>query len=358
MYGSVQDPDTLIQGVKQLEAGSWMRVKNGKRVASDTYWSFHYEPQITDQRGATQQLRNCLNDSIQRHFVSDVPVGIFLSGGIDSSAITALAHANGYRDLHTFCISFDDKEFDEGTIAQRTAKHFGTTHHDWRMTSEQGQDMFREYVDRMDLPSNDGLNTFCVSRMARTAGLKVVLSGLGGDEQFGGYPSFKKIPFLMNLHRRLGWLGRTAGLAANNLGATALSKRPSSIRRFTAFLRSRGGYDWSYWAMRGFLSPREAVDTVADLTGRATDLDYRTLMEKTEYLPLHSQDIVAYLESTLYMRNQLLRDSDVMSMANGLELRVPFVDRNMTDYLSRVAPEIRYESGKRFLVSAVPEIPE
>jgi asparagine synthase (glutamine-hydrolysing) len=358
MYGSVQDPDTLIQDIKQLGAASWMRVKDGRVVTSDSYWSFQYEPQITEPRDATQQLRACLNDSIRRHFVSDVPVGIFLSGGIDSTAITALANANGFRDLQTFCISFDDPAFDESDIAQRTAKHFGTTHHDWRMTSQLGQEMFVEYLDRMDLPSNDGLNTFCVSRMVQKAGMKVVLSGLGGDEQFGGYPSFKKIPVLANLHRRLGWIGRTAGLAANALGATAMVNRPSSMKRVVEFLRSSGGYDSAYWTMRGFLSPREAIDTIEDITGNIVRLDSRGLSHETQPMPENSQDKVALLESTLYMRNQLLRDSDAMSMANGLELRVPFVDRKLTDLLNRVTPEIRYETGKRFLLSAVPEVPE
>lgn len=226
------------------------------------------------------------------------------------------------------------------------------------MRSEEGRGLFTEYLDHMDLPSNDGLNTYCVSRMVMHAGLKVVLSGLGGDEQFGGYPSFRRVPFLANLHARWGWMAKTIGSVASPLvGTTALAQR-GRIRRFADLLRSRGGYSVAYWAMRGFLNPDEAIATIQNLTGTRNTVDADALFDDSETLPDQDLDKVAYLESTRYMRNQLLRDSDVMSMANGLELRVPFVDRKLTDLLNRVCPKIRYEANKHFLLSAVPEVPE
>jgi len=197
-----------------------------------------------------------------------------------------------------------------------------------------------------------------VSRMVQQAGLKVVLSGLGGDEQFGGYPSFTKIPFLANLHKRSGGMAKTAASIVRYLTPINLLSSHGRIQRLTEFLASQGGYSAAYWAMRGFLSPHEAIDTISDLTGRPPTVDSSLLIHESTLLPQSDLDKVALLESTLYMRNQLLRDSDAMSMANGLELRVPFVDRKLTDFLNRVSPEIRYSRSKRFLLAAVPEIPE
>ncbi len=126
---------------------------------------------------AVEVTREALVDSIKRHFVSDVPVGIFLSGGIDSTSLVALARQAGIDKIKTFSISFDEAEYDEGGIASKTAKHFETEHHVWRMTSKEGQDLFEQHLGAMDQPSNDGFNTYCVSKFARDHGLKVVLSG-------------------------------------------------------------------------------------------------------------------------------------------------------------------------------------
>src|SRR5207244_3753587 len=112
---------------------------------------------------AARLARTAMDDSIRRHFVSDVPVGIFLSGGIDSTAIVALAKANGFERLQTLCISFDDPAYAEGQVAARTAAHFGTEHHDWRMTANEGRQLLQEFLNHADQPSNDGSNTFCVS---------------------------------------------------------------------------------------------------------------------------------------------------------------------------------------------------
>ncbi len=140
----------------------------GKRL--EAYWRLSYsEPaaEFQDYQEALRQTRRALDDTIARHFVSDVPVGIFLSGGIDSTAVLALAHAQGVAPLQTFCIGFEQRELDESNLAQQTADHFRTEHHLWRMTPAEGMQLFHTFLDVFDQPSNDGFNTYCVSRFAR-----------------------------------------------------------------------------------------------------------------------------------------------------------------------------------------------
>jgi asparagine synthase (glutamine-hydrolysing) len=353
LLGSVQEPRTLFQNVWALPAGHWMLWHDG-RVHTSVYWQLQFGDDPVSAPQAVACTRRALDDSIQRHFVSDVPVGIFLSGGIDSTALVALAKANGYEDLQTFCISFDEHEFNEGGTARRTAEHFGSQHHDYRMTAREGQQLFEQFLGNLDQPSNDGFNTYCISKFARDSGLKVVLSGLGGDELFGGYPSFRQVPRLMAWRRRTDWTGPVLNLLARTIRRGASDFK---AQRLAAFLASDGGPTAAYWAMRSFFTPAEVRRLVEYYTGLDCDRSDRELLSGTVPAQPTPQDIVGYLETTRYMRNQLLRDSDVMSMAHGLELRVPLVDRALVDQVGRIPAAIRYGPGKRLLLDAVPEIP-
>ncbi len=351
LYGSVQEPDTLIAGIRSLPAGHTLTWKAGQ-VQLDQFWSlgFGNESEL-DHSSAVQTVRAALEDSIARHFVSDVPVGIFLSGGIDSTAVLALAHAQKITPLSTFCIGFQQPEFDESSLAERTARHFGTEHHQWQMTAAEGIELFHDFLNCFDLPSNDGFNTYCVSRFARDNGLKVVLSGLGGDELFGGYPSFELIPKLLRSFRLASWTGGLRQLAGNILARLPVQPR---LKRLASFVQSPGDLEDAYWAVRGHFSPSEAN---LILPSFGLDPAY-TASNSAALLPHELADRIAYLESTRYMRNQLLRDSDVLSMAVGLELRTPLVDRKLWDAVTAQPAALRLRSGKRLLTDAVPEIPE
>lgn len=355
MMGSVQEPDTLVSGVFQVPAGHLAEFHNGE-LKLVCFWKPNYQSSLSDPQAAIKLTREALVDSIKRHYVSDVPVGMFLSGGIDSTAVVALAKATGQSSLTTFCISFDNPKYNEGQVAERTARHFGTEHYDWRMTEDEGQELVEDFLRSSDLPSNDGFNTYCVSRLARKQGLKVVLSGLGGDELFGGYPSFSRVPDWVNKHRKWQAVRGVAASILSHSGSIGLVAPPKAAR-IAEFLNSPGSFSAAYWMTRAFFTPSEAAQIVVDLTGRQPTMRDGGLFRDPDELPGNGNE-VSFLEITRYMRNQLLRDSDVMSMAHGLELRVPLVDRHLYDSVNQIPSRLRLQKNKQMLLDAVPEVPE
>ena len=214
LNGTVAEPKTLFEGVRVLPAGHYLLWQDN-RVTVKQYWQVKFSSTWENGAEPAEFLRDALLQSVKRHFVSDVPVGVFLSGGVDSSAIVALAKVSGYEDLRTFSISLDDPQLNEGDVAARTANHFRTRHTDWRLTGTTGASLLDEFIDKIDRPTIDGFNTFCVSKVAHDAGLKVVLSGLGGDELFGGYQTFQRVPRILEWGMAMNrvptfrqWIGR------------------------------------------------------------------------------------------------------------------------------------------------------
>src|SRR4030095_2116709 len=231
--GSVPEPLTLFRGVRALEAGQYMIWRAGQ-VTTRQYWdiNFDFEDAAAEPVQAT---RTALLDSVAHHFVSDVPVGVFLSGGMDSTAIVALARAVQPEKLRTFSITFPGSPLDEGPQARRTAEHFATQHHEWAIDATTARPLFDEFLSAADQPSIDGFNTYTVSRLAGRQGVKVVLSGLGGDEIFGGYPSFQEVTRLA----RVGlWVAR-AGPAARGALRVAGAIAGSRVRRLSDLVARR-----------------------------------------------------------------------------------------------------------------------
>lgn len=350
--GSVQEPHTLLADVHCLEAGHYLIWEQG-RCAKSCYWRVTFTSDEMGGGDAVETVKQGLMESIDAHFVSDVPVGIFLSGGIDSTAVLALARASGHQKISTFSIGVDDAGMDESAPAERTAKHFGADHHAMRLNAERGGELFARFLSAMDQPSVDGFNTYAVSAFARQGGMKVVLSGLGGDELFAGYKSFDAVPRLHALNRAAHCIPLAAGIAG---WALERNFHSAKLRRVGSMLRLPPTVKNSYRAFRGILS----FHTAKLLAARYLNCSYESLPE----LPNHHikvEDIrnaVSKCELTLYMRNQLLRDSDVMSMSQGLELRVPLVDRVFFEKIAKVPASLRLRAGKQMLLDAVPEVPE
>lgn len=350
--GTVPEPATILNGVQILPAGHWMEWCDG-RTQIEKYWGVSFSPEPMGREDAALVAREALVDSLRHHFVSDVPVGIFLSGGLDSSTLLALAMAAGVGQVATYSITFEEPEWNEGPLARRIAQHFGSRHHEFTITADIGREWLEEFLESVDQPTIDGFNTFCVSKVAHQSGAKVVLSGLGGDELFAGYRSFVTLPRVVRLMQATSLaapLYRAAGAWLENHSTS------SKTRRMGDFLQQDVSCGTSYRSFRCVYSHAEAAALASGM------LPYSVVPGRGSRAanPTNGGDLrdsVSFLELTTYMRNQLLRDSDVMSMRWGLELRVPFVDSTLMEKIGRIPPSLRLRPGKKMLVDAVPELP-
>jgi asparagine synthase (glutamine-hydrolysing) len=350
--GSVPEPQTLIQDIECLPAGHWLHWQAGQ-VKQSRYWQIQFAAEPIAPLEAVAKVRAALVDSLHHHFVSDVPVGVFLSGGIDSTALVALARQTQTGELRTYSIAFEEAAWNEGSIAQTVAQQFATTHTELTLTAAVGRSLLPQFLTAIDQPSVDGFNTYCVSQLAHQAGTKVVLSGLGGDELFGGYASFRKVPQMVawgQILHRLPPLNTVVGLGLEQFD------RSGALRRLGDFLQHDPSTTNAYQSFRGIFSHAEASALVRhylpdrDLPDRPTGDHFPPQPSLT--------DAVSLLEISSYMQNQLLRNSDVMSMAWGLELRVPFVDRTLLETIAPIPSHLRLATGKQLLTQAVPELPD
>ena len=350
--GAVPEPHTLIEDIRCLEAGNWLKWQAGK-LTQKQYWQMEFHPESMSSEEAIAIVRTALIDSIKHHFVSDVPVGIFLSGGIDSTSLVALARQTQTNQLRTYSIAFAESQWNEGKIAREIARNFDTEHTEYQVTANFGKELLPKYLQTVDQPSIDGFNTFCVSQVARQGGSKVVLSGLGGDEFFGGYPSFHKVPQMVRLGQKLQSFQPLVGCIGSCLEKWSNSNK---LKRLGDFLQQPPTSSTAYQSLRGIFSHQEAGDLVRQYLG---DRDLSTFFQSKHSNTFPTiEDEVSFLEINRYMRNQLLRDSDVMSMAWGLELRVPLVDRVLFETIASIPSSIRLAPGKKLLVQAIPELPD
>jgi len=348
LSGSVPEPLTLVDGLQALEAGHYLLWRDGQ-VDIRQYWQVEFSrAEVAPDPAAL--TRAALIDSVKHHFVSDVPVGVLLSGGVDSTAILALARISQPGELHTFTLTFPGTPMDEGPTARRTAALFGTIHHECAVDGRTARQILRDFLEAVDQPSIDGFNIFAACRLAKAHGAKVILSGLGGDELFGGYPSFREVPRLL----KWGLLARRGGpLSAGVLSLAGRVGGPK-WRRLADLIDLPPDLESAYGVFRGIFSRSEARVLAQHYSGESGPMDVRAQAREGASTPL---DHISQLELTRYTRNQLLRDADVMSMASGVELRVPFLDCEVFDTLAHVPAEQRLAEGKALLLSAVPEIP-
>ncbi|MGB8782154.1 MAG: asparagine synthase (glutamine-hydrolyzing) [Terriglobales bacterium] len=339
-FGSVYEPWTIVKGVKSVPPAHVLTVENGS-VSIREYWNVLQSPAPiesgpTARNGDADQLPAILRDAVFSHLVSDVPVGVFLSGGIDSSALVAILSHDGVR-ANTFSLVFREEEFDEGQYSREVARRFGTEHHEIQVSPQDALASLPEALCAMDQPTIDGINTYLVSAKTREAGVKVALTGLGADEMFAGYSNFRRVPKMEAFSKRFGRLPR---LAQRSFAASmALFAGKSDRGRKLAELAT--GDDCNlhpYFLVRTLfgVGEREGLISTPDYKTWQRSLD-RVLQESiTESDSLDPVNRVSYLESRWYMRNTLLRDSDFMSMAHGLELRVPFLDRALVETCFRI----------------------
>ena len=325
-FGSVAEPLTIIESIEAVPAGCFMTIdcrRDMPTVGEAERFADVFSPpgneRERDSASPTRRLREALRDSVAHHLLSDVPIALFLSGGLDSSTVVGVASEVSGTKLDTFTITFDVADYSEAEPARAVAEKFGTNHHEIPLTGKDLLDSLPGAFAAMDQPSLDGLNTYAVSRAVRENGIKVVLSGLGGDELFGGYPSFKRAALAARV-----WPFRGAARAFL-AGASAVT-RDSRLERLSRLFADSTPAEGAYRASRTLFDERQTQSLVAGWSRRKMLADRATSQDIARFTLLQQ---VSFYETSGYMRNTLLRDSDVFSMAHGLELRVPFVDREV-----------------------------
>jgi asparagine synthase (glutamine-hydrolysing) len=353
--GSVAEPLTIIDGIVSVPPGCVVEVapesggftaKPPERFLSAFASSDDIHREFSSH---VHRVRNALRESVRYHLVSDVPVAVFLSGGIDSSAVAGLASEVADGRIESFTVTFSEADYSEAQPAREAARRFNTNHHEILLS---GQDLLNALPDvfaAMDQPSLDGLNTFVVSRAVRSFGLKVVLSGLGGDELFGGYPSFQRARILSPL-----WKVPSAMRRAGAVGVMPI--HDLRAQRMRAVMSESQAAFAAYRASRTLFGEKQLEQLTGSQYPGGTGMQREPDDVDISKLGLMQQ--VSLYELTGYMRNTLLRDSDVFSMAHALELRVPLVDLEVAKVACAAAESMRLKRGnpKPILVEAVRDL--
>ncbi len=334
-FGAVIGAKTIYREIRELEPGHLLRIRRPGDVADRQYWSLEScingsatrrgRTRAPDFPRAVAEVRERLSAAVDSHLVSDVPVGVFLSGGVDSSLLALLASERAKSPITLLTVAFDEQEFSELRYAKQIARQLPHHHEIVTLTAGQLRDLLPLALAAMDQPTVDGINTYVISRVGASLGLKVLLSGVGGDELFGGYTTFVKAPRLL----RYGSAIRPAARVIARLDA----RNPIQWRK-AADAGSLQNLAEAYLLQR---SIRWTAEHRHDLAGR--------LQRNIDSLANDYQKLAA-LELEVYMRNQLLRDADVFSMANSVELRVPFLDLAIVETALSIDPRHHFEGGK------------
>ena len=339
LWGYVPEPYTLYKGVSALPAGSTLWIDLAGHHNCNQFFNLSKEVAQAEELARSMPsssytpefLREAIKDSVQSHQIADVDVGLFLSAGLDSTTLTALAAESNNNNLNTISLGFEEyknTDNDETVLAAVAAKHYGT-HHQTRFLSKQDfMESMDDLMNAMDQPSTDGINTYFVSKIAKESGMKVALSGVGGDELFGGYPSFKHIPEMVKL---FGWSRNVPSVGKTFRWLSAPILRHMTSPKYAGLLEYGGSYGGAYLLRRGLYMPWELPSVLdADMVREGWN-DLQPLIHLEESIAGIGKDKlkVSALELSFYMRSQLLRDVDWAGMAHSLEIRVPLVDINL-----------------------------
>lgn len=350
--GFVTGPQTIVEQIKPITAGTlaWVN-KQGKLQPSKRYWTL---PDCKPEPLGFNKARQALLETVEQHMISDAPLGMFLSGGIDSSAVAALATETATAKVRTFNVSFDEASFDESQWARHVAKNLGTEHHEIRLTQAVFHDQLGEALSCLDQPSFDGLNTYFVSRAARDAGITVALSGAGGDEIYGGYRSFRDLPKAAKYSRHLGCVPDRIKRLLIKAAIRTMSGRSGEIPPQTRWgklsdvLSTKGDLLELYQIAYSLFTSDLAEQLVTDAVRGATDVHHGLVAsqrgELTELLrnapTLHG---ISALELSLFVGERLLRDTDMASMRASVEIRVPLLDHVVIETTANVDESRRFQ---------------
>ena len=358
-YGSVQQPLTIIENVHALLPGHWLRFENGE-IKTGQYWDLTATcntRQVKDEETLVGEVRELLQESVRLRMVADVPVGAFLSGGIDSSAIVSLMRHSTNGSIKTFSVCFDEQEYSEQAFANAVAEKFGTEHYPVLVRENDILKKLPRILESMDQPSVDGINSYIVSEATAEAGLKVALSGLGGDEAFAGYSYFRTIG------RDERWRNKVRQVPAplRHLAGTTVAKFASSNRatKLAGLLKSSELDLHSLLLYRQLFTEEQRSSLLGNGKPHRTSEELTRLLQSISNFSNDPVNQASVLDLGTYMSNTLLRDADVMSMAHSLEVRVPLIDHRLIEYLLSVPGELKVRENrpKWLLVDATSDLP-
>lgn len=356
-YQTVHAPNTIVKGVKMLMPGHYLKSVNGK-ITIHSYWNLKknisHSSDGKSYEEVCKDVNQLLTKAVERRLIADVPFGAFLSGGIDSSAIVGLMTKVSTEKVKTFSVTFDESEFSESKYAQLIAKKYNTDHHEIKLKPSDFLKELPNALKAMDHPSGDGPNTYIVSKATKEAGITMALSGLGGDELFAGYDVFKRS---LELNKKA-WLNAIPKFLRGTGGSILTKVKPGvASEKIAEFLKQDSINFKSFYP----LSRQVLMDN-----------DILTILNKIELAPNKVSEIISdslisdskfqisqtsIAEISTYMQNVLLGDADQMSMAHALEVRVPFIDYTLVEYVLGVPDKYKSTSSpKKLLVDSLGDL--
>jgi asparagine synthase (glutamine-hydrolysing) len=345
-YGHIPEPVTTLAGVHPLRKGCFF--KYNLASGEHSLQSFKHYSYIVSRREPSEiipELKSMVEDSVERHLVADATVGIFLSGGLDSSIIASVAAKNQKSSINTLSIYFEEAEFSEKKYQDILIDKIRSRSSQFLLKENEFHECLPDFLEEMDIPCSDGINTWFISKYAKAQGLKAVLTGLGADELFGGYPSFSRMRFTHLVQKTMP-------------GFAKQTRKKSKIKQLNRLsYLGMEGVRGLYLFLRGHFSPYEIA--------RQLDADESEIWSRLDSLPvinkingLNNKNLASWMEFNLYMQNQLLRDADVMGMAHGIEIRVPFLDNDLVCFANSVDPSIKFKGtqGKQILIDSFKDV--
>ncbi|KQR72700.1 asparagine synthase (glutamine-hydrolyzing) [Pedobacter sp. Leaf176] len=343
-FGHIPAPYTTLKNVFSLKPGyflEWSHVQLASRTLSFEHENLIHHP--AKKAMVSKVLADKLNRSVKQHMIADAPIGVFLSGGLDSSIITLIANRFSTKNLPMVSINFAEPAYSEEKFQRLIAEHINGTHHSHNVGEADFNKYFKDILSAMDQPTSDGINSWFVNKFARINGLKAVLSGIGADEYFGGYPSFNRmntIKYLKKLPRYL---------------LKLMAKLPSEKFKRIYYLSYQNPIG-EYLFLRGFFIP-ETIAGILKINRNEIDSLFENFSVDESLNKLSGKERVAWFETNIFMQNQLLKDTDFMSMIHGIEVRVPFLDKGLANYVSSLSTEQRFKKEpKGILVDAFKDI--
>lgn len=343
-YGHLPEPITTLKYVQPLKKGNYLQYNIPSGVMlQEEFIRHNFIENISCRDKAITLIRETLSSAVKKQLISDAPIGVFLSGGLDSSIIAHLANQQ-HPELNTISLFFDDHNYSEKKYQDLVQKNINCIQYQRLLKEETFHDDLSSIISSMDLPSCDGINTWFISKFAKEQGLKAVLSGLGADELFGGYPSFNRI--------------NTALLAQQIPNAILKAGKLSAVKKIRRLCYlSIPGSVGMYLFLRGQFVPGEIAKYL-----NMDEAEIWQILNQQPNLPsiahLTAKNQAGWIETNLYMQNQLLRDADVMSMAHGVEIRVPFLDNDFLKMSMQICSLTKYKGAfkKQLLIDSFKDV--